>query len=64
MNKRRKEVDGPNLRKPEGPSHPIREITDHKEATQGISSRNPGSIDHVMSGTNEIMRMRKQRWGR
>jgi hypothetical protein len=64
MNKRRNEVDGPNLHKPEGPNRPIREITDHKGATQGISSCRPGSIDHVMSGTKEIMTTRKQRWGR
>jgi hypothetical protein len=64
MNKRRKEAGGPNLHKPEGPRHPIGEITDHKGTTQGISSRRPGSIDHVMSGIKEIMRTRKQRWGR
>jgi hypothetical protein len=64
MNKRRKEADGPNLYKLEGPSHPIREITDYKGTTQGVSSHGPGSMDHVMSGKKKIMRMRKQRWGR
>jgi hypothetical protein len=63
MNKRRKEAGGPNLHKPEGPSHPIREITYHKGTMQGVSSHMPGLIDHVMSGMKEIMRTRKQRWG-
>jgi hypothetical protein len=64
MNKRRKEADGPNLRKPEDPSHPRREITAHTGTTQGISSHRPGSIDHVMSRMKEIMRTRKHTWGR
>jgi hypothetical protein len=64
MNRRRKEADGSNLHKPEDPSHPRREIIAHKGTMQEISSRRPRSIDHVMSETKEIMRMRKQRWGR
>jgi hypothetical protein len=63
MNRRRKEANGPNLCKPKDPSHPRREIIAHKGTTQGMSSHILGSIDDVMSGTKEIMRTRKQRWG-
>jgi hypothetical protein len=53
MNRRRKEADGPDLRQPEDPSHPIRETTGHKGMTQRTSAHKPGSIDHVMIGTKE-----------
>jgi hypothetical protein len=64
MSKRRKEADGPNLRKPKDPVHLVRDIIDHEGKTQGISSHRPGKIGHVMSGMKEIMKMRKKKWER
>jgi hypothetical protein len=42
MSRRRKETDGLNLRKPEDPVHPVREIADHKGTALGTSSHRPG----------------------
>jgi hypothetical protein len=63
-NRRRGEVDDPNVRKLEDSSHPGGEIMAHEGVMQEISSHRPGLTDPAMSGKKETMRTRKQRWGR
>jgi hypothetical protein len=64
MSRREKDDEGPSLHKSEDPVHLEGETTWHKGNTQGTSLCRLGSIGHVMSGMKEIMRMKKNKWGR